>query len=105
MHASSFKLLALSGLAALGALSGAVARAEDALAPEQTPAFASTLSRNDVQPGALDATRTATFAPLPAQETAPPMTQTADRNAVQADAIAALHADRIPYGEVGGAGE
>lgn len=97
-----FKQLTVAGLIALGALAGAAAHADDALAPEQTPTFAPSLSRSAVRPDAVAAARAPTLGRLSDQETPRPLPHMANRADVRAEAVAALRSDQIPYGEVGG---
>jgi len=100
-----FKQFAAAGLVAVGALAGVAVHAEDALAPEQTPAFVPTLPRSAVRPDAVAAARLPTLGRLSDQETPRPLPHLANRASVRAQAVAALRADQIPYGEVGGMAE
>ena len=86
----------------------AAAHADEPDGSEHALQFQSRLARSDLARDADEASLTATTGPLLSQETAPPMERAQPgltRDNVTAQAEEAQREGRIPYGEVGAAGE
>ena len=102
-----FALIAAAG--AVVALAPMVAaQADEADGSEHALQFQSQRSRADLARDAAEASQTATASPMLSQETAPPMERAQPgltRESVSALAAQAEREGRIPYGELGAAGE
>ncbi len=106
---SSRRLALIAAAGAVVALAPMVAaQADEADGSEHVLQFQSQRSRADLARDAAQATQTATASPMVSQETAPPMERAQPgltRDSVSALAAQAEREGRIPYGEVGAAGE